>query len=535
MFTVLVRYLLFSGMKYFPVILSLSFLMILALCSAQQSSLDVTHYNYSIRVSDENDSIHVTEIIRFIPNNSDTFSLDLVGLNEKGKGMQIRQHNANWLIHEDNKITFTMGQLGNKSSEMELKLSFSGIPGNGLIIGKNKHGNRTFFADNWPNRAHHWMACNDHPSDKATINFTVNAPSQYACIATGTLKTKRAKDGFTTWEYTSNDILPTKVMVIGIAQMTIKELETSFQFPLSSWVYPEDSDKIGDLDVAVEVLDYFQQLIAPYPFEKLANLQSTTMFGGMENAGNIFYDENAFTGKNNMEDLVAHEIAHQWFGNSASEADWQHLWLSEGFATYFADLFMGHKYGDELFQKRLRKERKQVIQFYNRQATPVVDEHYSSLMSLLNPNSYQKGAWVLHMLRTELGDSAFFKGVQVYYSRFQGKNANSAELQEVFEEVSSKDLNDFFHQWLYASGQPMILLNWTQKKAACIINIQQQQNQYLFKFPLEMKVVYSDGSSEIKTLDVSSKRHEIKWKEKKKIKEIILDPHTKLLFDQVNK
>ena len=324
-------------------------------------------------------------------------------------------------------------------------------------------------------------------------------------------------------------------MVIGIAQMTIKELETSFQFPLSSWVYPEDADKISDLDVAIEVLDYFQELIAPYPFEKLANLQSTTMFGGMENAGNIFYDENAFTGKNTMEDLVAHEIAHQWFGNSASEVDWSHLWLSEGFATYFADLFMGHKYGNELFEKRLKKERKQVVQFYNRQATPVVDEHYASLMSLLNPNSYQKGAWVLHMLRNEIGDSTFFEGVRNYYQTFQGKNASSAELQAIFEKLSGRDLSTFFHQWLHESGQPMLLLNWSQKKANCTINVRQQQNQFLFNFPLEIQVLYVDGSSELKTLDFFAKSHEMKWKEKKKIKEIILDPHTKLLFDQVNK
>lgn len=500
--------------------------------NAQYTGTNVTRYDVEIELSDKHDSIFVKEIIYLVPNPSNMYNLDLISLTNYGKGMRIVSSNALELIHEDDKIKFKLEP--KPVADTKLELSYKGIPANGLIIGKNKFGARTFFADNWPNRARHWMACHDHPSDKAFINYTVIAPSQYNCIATGILQqTDTLDSGRIKWQYKSKDLLPSKVMVIGVAEMTIKDLKTNYSFPLSSWVYPEDADKISDLDAAIDVIDYFEKLIAPYPFEKLTNVQSTTMFGGMENAGNIFYDENAFTGKNTMEDLIAHEIAHQWFGNSASESGWGHLWLSEGFATYFADLYMGHKYGDELFQSRLKKERQQVIRFYERQASPVVDPNPTDLMTLLNPNSYQKGAWVLHMLRNEIGEESFFKGVRSYYEKFKNNNANTDQLKEVMEKAANRELDVFFDQWLNQAGQPVLKVDSSQKKSKITITIFQQQNHHLFTFPLDVRIEYADGSFEDKKFDFSCKSHQLTFRSNKKLKSVTLDPETKLLFDQI--
>jgi aminopeptidase N len=153
----------------------------------------------------------------------------------------------------------------------------------------------------------------------------------------------------------------------------------------------------------------------------------------MENAGNIFYDENTVNGQQEMEALIAHEIAHQWFGNSASESDWKHLWLSEGFATYFTDLYFENQYGTAAMNERLKGERKKVIQFSKRYPHPVIDTTYASLMHLLNPHSYQKGAWVLHMLRTTIGDSAFFSGIRTYYTTYKFGNASSNDFQKCMQ------------------------------------------------------------------------------------------------------
>jgi len=502
---------------------------------AQHAEIDVRKYHLDITLSDQHDSIFVREIIQFNGDPASSFHLDLIGKAENGKGMVITSHNASRLSYENNIIEFYMPLNELDYYDHTLEITYKGIPANGLIIGTNKFGDRTFFADNWPNRARFWMACNDHPSDKASINYTIHAPSHYECVATGLLQKQNENNGMTTWEYVSNDPLPTKVMVIGVAEMKIKELETNFSFPLSSWVYPEDEKNISDMDVAEDVLTYFQELVAPYPFEKLANVQSTTMFGGMENAGNIFYDEKAINGKHTMDALIAHEIAHQWFGNSASEIDWKHIWLSEGFATYFADLFMGHQHGEEVFISRLKKERKQVLQFYNRQATPVVEQDPKDLMNLLNPNSYQKGAWILHMLRNKIGDEAFFKGIKSYYEKFQFGNALSADLQKEMEAASGEDLITFFMQWLYEAGQPEIYFEWKQKKSKVHIMARQQQNHFLFDFPLEIRINYADGTFEDKVLEFGTNQKEVTldYKNSKKIKSIDLDPNTKLLFDRI--
>src|SRR5690606_33381103 len=140
--------------------------------------------------------------------------------------------------------------------------------------------------------------------------------------------------------------IATKVMVIGVARFAVDHVREVNGIPVTSWVYPQDRDAgFSDYARAAAILDYFDSHIGPYPYLKLANVQSKTRYGGMENAGNIFYSEGSVTGTGRSEGTIAHEIAHQWFGDSVTEADWYHVWLSEGFATYFTLLWYEHAYG----------------------------------------------------------------------------------------------------------------------------------------------------------------------------------------------
>ena len=171
----------------------------------------------------------------------------------------------------------------------------------------------------------------------------------------------------------------------------------------------------------------------------------------MENAGCIFYAENSVTGKGTAEGLMAHEIAHQWFGNSVTENDWHHVWLSEGFATYLTAVYLEKTYGKEKLDEQMKSARNRVLGFYKRSQRPIIDTTVTDLMKLLNANSYQKGAWVLHMLRRKLGDDLFLEGLRSYYKKYRNRNAGTSDFQKVMEGVYKKDLSEFFKQWLYMS------------------------------------------------------------------------------------
>jgi aminopeptidase N len=262
-------------------------------------------------------------------------------------------------------------------------------------------------------------------------------------------------------------------------------------------------------------------------------VQSKTIFGGLENAGCIFYSENSVTGKGNAESLIAHEVAHQWFGDSVTEDDWHHVWLSEGFATYLTSVFMEVNYGKERLAREMNSDREQVIKYYLKSPRPVIDTTVTNLMRLLNANSYQKGAWVLHMLRHELGDDMFWKGMRSFYEKYRNKNALTEDFEKVMEEAGRKDLTDFFHQWLHMSGQPDLKI--TKKpshlKGFTEITIEQMQ-QSLFRFPLELLINSQEGASR-KNIQISEKVTKISVKTEKLI-ELIPDPDVKLLFRLVN-
>jgi aminopeptidase N len=254
----------------------------------------------------------------------------------------------------------------NTDSIFNFEITYSGVPKDGLIIGENLHGDRTFFADNWPNRTHNWFPCVDHPSDKATVEFKIIAPNHYQVIANGYLfEETNLSHNLNLYHYKSAEPLPTKVMVIGVARFAVQHLGETNNIPVSTWVYPQTKEQgFYDFANSKKILEFYIEKFGEYPYQKLANVQSKTQFGGMENAGAIFYFEKSVTGERKHEDLIAHEIVHQWFGNSASETDWPHLWLSEGFANYFSSLYILETKGEAAFQERMKEERKTVLNFY---------------------------------------------------------------------------------------------------------------------------------------------------------------------------
>lgn len=500
------------------------------------TAIDVQHYKFELTLTDNTDTIKGTATIsvKFLQR-TQSITLDLGNINSSGKGMQVINVIVEGKIasytHNNDKLQVQLPVMEKAGDSQMVAIQYKGIPADGLIISKNLFNKRTFFGDNWPNRAHFWLPCNDIPADKASLEFIITVPSHYSIVSNGIQTGEHLINDSLKLTHWKEDVpLPTKVMVIGAADFAVSDAGYAGTIPVTSWVYNEDKEQgFHDYEKAKEILQYFISYIGPYGYKKLANVQSKTIFGGMENAGAIFYFEGSVTGNGKVEDLLAHEIAHQWFGDMVTETNFKHLWLSEGFATYLTDVYIESVYGTDSLHRRLIKERNGVIAFANKSIAPVVDTS-SDYMQLLNANSYQKGAWILHMLRNNVGDAVFKNIIREQYKKFAGSNASSEDFIATAEKVSHKNLQPFFKQWLYKPGIPVIATAWKYNAAAkkIVITVAQQQAG-LFNFPMEFLVVTDKGSF-LKMVTTKKKATAVSFLIKGKPVQVVPDPNCKLLW-----
>jgi len=510
-----------------------SALLILSMAAKAQvpgAVIDVQHYNFALQLTDVDNNIkgQATVDVKFLKNTS-TFNLDLVKKNSEGKGMLISAVTENGrklkFVQDSGAVKiYTNAAINSRHS---YKISYAGVPADGLIISTNNFGHRTFFGDNWPNRAHNWLPCVDAPADKASVDFVVTAPDHYQVVSNGLkIKEQQLPNHLKLTHWHEAVVLPTKVMVIGVAAFAIDHPGDAGNIPVYTYVFPESKDAgFKSYAVAKDILPFFIKNVGPFSYEKLANVQSKTIFGGMENASAIFYFEESVTSPG-IEELMAHEIAHQWFGDGASEKSFWHLWLSEGFATYMTNLYLENKYGIDTLKKRLLADRKKVLEFEKKRLTPVVDSAVKSdYMQLLNANSYEKGSWVLHMLRRKLGDDLFWKGIQNYYAKYRGSNANTDDLRREMEQVSGLDLTPFFNQWLRKAGHPDLNIGWHYyaNKGLVSVSVEQKQDN-LYEFPLDVAI-----NGEVFHIQVKDKTTLGQFSVKAKPDTIVADPNVNVL------
>ena len=524
------------------------FLAVTLILNAQaqpQPGVDVQHYVFRLTLTDASDRIagEADVTVQFAGDAARELRLDLVGAGQNARtGMTVTRVQRNGqpgpVTHAADVLRIPLPAVPAGGGKQVFKISYGGVPADGLVISKNKFGDRTFFGDNWPNRARHWLPVADHPADKSTCEFIVTAPDHYRVIGNGLLKEETGLPGNGRRTHWVEAVpIPTKVMVVGASRFAVQNVDTLRNVPVQSWVYPQDRDKgFFDYAPAAPILVFFDSLVGPYPYEKLANVQSKTRYGGMENAGNIFYNEKAIHGEKNldMERLVAHEIGHQWFGNSVTEKDWPHVWLSEGFATYLADVYVEHTYGPGRMAEYLQKERKEVFDFAKENPTlAVVVTQPADLMALLNPNSYQKGAWVLHMLRQRVGDDAFWRGLSAYYARYRNANAATDDFRQVMEEASGKDLSGFFKQWLYTPGYPKLTGTWAYDATHKELVLQLRQPAgSAYSLPLELG--FYDAAGKLlgkETVQMDGTEKTFRLKVTAAPANVVADPDTEVLAE----
>jgi len=538
-------------MKKLTLLITLLFLVNVSIADTypKNPNIDIQNYVFKITLSDETDEIRCETTVeaRFLKEGITTLRLDLINASPdlENKGMTvtrvISEGSELAYTHKDNGLIITMGQPSKANQLSKITISYSGVPADGLRIGNTKHGERTFFSDNWPNKGRNWLATVDHPYDKATCEFLVTAPAHYQVVSNGLLVEETDLDnGFRLTHWKQSVPIAPWLYVLGVARFAVQYVDYFDNKSIQTWVFHQDRDA-GFYDFAEptkKVLEFFSSYVGPFSYEKLANIQSNASGGGMEAASAIMYSDNSVVGDRNIRwrNVVIHELAHQWFGNAVTEYDWDDVWLSEGFATYFTLLFIEHEYGHDEFIAGLQSSKQRVDDFYEKNPEyRIVHDNLNDMSKVTSSQTYQKGSWTLHMLRGVVGTENFWKGIKSYYKKYQNVNANTADFKREMEEASGQDLSKFFDQWLYKPGTLKLDGTWqySSKSKEFSINLNQvQKDGSLFTMPIEVAIFFKDQSQpEIKTLKIDQKLNAFTFKVESEPVKIILDPNSWVLMD----
>jgi aminopeptidase N len=510
----------------------------------RQPRVDAEHYVFRLTLltTDSNEiQGQATVRLRITQNGAKDAFLDLTSATPDGKGMTVTQVTSNGqavqFTHDQNRLKLSLPPNARMGDEVTFDIAYHGAPANGLRLMNNIHGERTAFSENWFHNARQWLPTIDHIADKATAEFIVTTKAEYQVISNGLLVEQLDLPGGLRRTHWSQHVpVSPWLYSIGIAHFIVDYEAPVKGTQLSFWAFPQDADKgLPALERdARGAFEFFSENVGPYAYEKLAHVEAANMGGGTEHATNIFYGEKSVSAGSAP---VVHETAHQWFGDSVTESDWNDVWLSEGFATYFTLLYTEHAQGRDAFAEGLRRSRDTVLRIEKTLPnTPVVHVNFDESRQT-GPNNqlvYQKGGWTLHMLRDQIGTAAFWRGIRLYYQAHMNGLASTADLRAAMEQASGQDLSWFFSEWLTRSGVPTIDGSWRYDAAAkqIVVTIRQTQNADPYRFQMGVGVIQTAGAlSRVTEAQVKERETTISIPADAAPVSVVFDPNVALLAE----
>ena len=507
---------------------------------------DVLHYAFRLELSDATDEIlgQATVSVRFLADGAQPPALDLIGATQDStdgaSGMKVtavlEDGSPVRFDHLANRIRIQAGVSPKAGENRTYTVVYQGIAEDGLVVADNKHGDRTFSADNWPDKTRFWLPTLDHPYDKATCEFLITAPDHYQVVANGLkIEETNLPAGLRLTHWKQSVPISTWLMVISVGRYAVEYIDDYQGISVQTWVFPQDREAgFFDFARARAPLEFFSTHIGPYAYEKLANVQVTAPVGATEAATNVFYNQDFVKGDRSREWVVAHEVAHHWWGNSVTEDDWDHVWLSEGFATYFTLLFAEYSEGRDRFVEGLESARERVFAFdADDPAYRIVHQDLADMSKVTSSQTYQKGAWVLHMLRGIMGDEPFWDGIREYYRRYRDSNCSTDDFRAVMEEFHGQSLSWFFDQWLYRGGKLELAGTWSYDEASQKLSVELDQVQEgdLFRMPVQIGISVEEEPRRIETVLIEAVRNQYTLPLEARPSSVVLDPDTWLLMD----
>ncbi|MBI5671221.1 MAG: M1 family metallopeptidase [Chloroflexi bacterium] len=424
------------------------------------SGYDAQHYTLDLTWDDDTNTLSGTVTMdATAAHDLSAFNLDFLGFDIDA--VTVNGETASF-SRDGRELTVTPAEALANSEAFSTSVTYSGVPGKGVqdfydtfARGWTRYDDGVYVASE-PNGSAFWYPVNDHPLDKATYTFVITVPQPYLVAANGLL-TNTTEDGDSvtyTWETTYP--LASYLVTVNIGDFMVEKNQTEAGVPIRNY-FPQEifQQSIITFSPTPKMVDFFSETFGPYPFEAYGVVVANRNLGfALETQTLSLFGRNAALGGRGSEDVIAHELAHQWFGNSVSLAEWKDIWLNEGFATYASALWFEDKYGREALDNYMRDT-------YLALANPVFGPRFIApgdppKTDLFNGGVYIRGAWVLHALRLRVGDDPFFDILRTYYDRFKYGNATTDDFIGVAEEISGEPLDELFNAWLYADTVPAV-------------------------------------------------------------------------------
>ena len=414
----------------------------------------------------------------------------------------------------DDKVIVTFAEPIASGKETSLTITYDAEPAKGLYFRTPemgyKEGDTHLFTQGEEIEARHWYPCFDSPNEKFTSEVTCRLPDGMTAVSNGRLvsEEKEPASGLMVVHWSQDQ--PHANYLISLVAGYLKRIEDKHNnVPLAFYTPPSEiNEATNSFRDTKDIMAFFEQEIdVAFPWAKYYQVcVNDFVEGGMENTScttltdfTLFTDatENLRT----SESLVAHEMAHQWFGDLVTCKDWSDIWLNEGFATYYESLYNAHKHGRDAMLYELYQRARQITSITN-DFNAIVRRTYDTPHDMFGYLTYPKASWVLHMLRSELGEDLYRRCIKTYLEHHQFGNVVTEDLRAVIEQLSGRSYDRFFDQWLYHGHHPELEISysWDEKTKLAKVSIQQAQklgeNVLLFSFPLTVRFKGSFGATD---------------------------------------